>query len=70
MIESWVTFDRPDGWAKEWILSNSDVTVDKRRQQEGGSVVIWTGIVNQTVIEPFKVDERVYPNGFSSFFSI
>ena len=29
----------------------------------GSSVMIWAGIVNQTIIEPFKVDERVKLNG-------
>lgn len=27
MDESRVTFDRPDGWAKGWILSDADVSV-------------------------------------------
>ena len=46
MVESWVIFDGPDGWAKRWILFRSDVPV----AQGGGSVMIWAGIVNQTVI--------------------
>ena len=28
--ESWVAFDWPDGWAKGWILSYSDMPVAKR----------------------------------------
>ena len=46
--ESWMTFEGTDGWGKVWILSNSDVPVAKRRQQRGGSVMIWIGIVNQS----------------------
>ena len=30
----------------------------KRRQQGGDSVIIWAGIVNQSTIGPFKVNER------------
>ena len=29
------------------------------RQQGGGGVMIWAGIVDRTIIEPFKVDEGV-----------
>ena len=49
-----MTFDGLDRWAKIWILSNSDMLVTRRRQQKGGSVIIWTGIVDQTIIEPMK----------------
>lgn len=34
----------------------------KRWQQGGGSVMLWTEIVNQTIIEPFKVIEGVKLN--------
>ena len=40
MGESHVIFDGPDGWAKGWILSNSDMLVAKRKQQGGSSVMI------------------------------
>ena len=60
--ESQVTFDGADGWAKGRILSNSDVPVVKKRQQRGGSVMIWDGIVDQTIIGPFKIDEEVKLN--------
>ena len=36
--------------------------VVKRRQQKGGSVMIWTGIVDQTIIGLSKVDEGVKGN--------
>ena len=48
--ESRVTFDGPDGLAKGWILSNSYVNAAKRKQQGGGSVMIWAEIVDQTII--------------------
>ena len=54
--ESRVPFDGPDVWAKGWIFTNSDVPVTKRRQQGGESVMIWAGIVDQTIIASFKVE--------------
>ena len=45
-----------------------DVSVDKRMQQEGGSVIKWAGIVDQRIIEPFRIDER--PNWIELTFTI
>ena len=56
--ESQATFDGPDEWIKEWILSYSDVSVVKRRRQGGSSTMIWARIVLPN-IEPFKVDEGI-----------
>ena len=35
------------------------MSVAKIRQQRGSGVMIWAGIVDQSIIEPFKVDEEV-----------
>ena len=55
--KSRMTFDGSDWWAKGRILSNSDMSVAKRRQQRGDSAMILPRIVNQTIIGPFKIDE-------------
>ena len=60
--KSWVTFDGTDGWTKRWILLYLDVPVVKGRQQGYDSVMIWAGNVDQTIIEPFKVNEGVKMN--------
>ena len=39
-----------------------NVPVTKNRQQRGGSVIIQAGIVNQTTIEWFKVNEGIKLN--------
>ena len=65
MDESQVTFDGPNGWAKRWILSNSDVPVAKRIQQ-GGNSVIWAGIVDQPITGPFNVDAVIKLNSVNS----
>ena len=54
-----MTFDGPVEWNRGWISSNSDVPVSKRKQQGRDSLIIWDGIVDQTIIGPFKVDERI-----------
>lgn len=56
MNESQGTLNGLDGWAKGWILSDVDVPVSKRTQQ-GGCNMVSPGIVDQTVIETFKVHE-------------
>ena len=50
------------GRAKEWILSNSDGPVAKRRYQGGGFEMIWAWIVDQTITIPLKANEGVKIN--------
>ena len=45
MDESQMAFDGPDGWAKQWVLSKSDVPGAKKGKQ-GDSSVMKAGIVN------------------------
>ncbi|XP_014780265.1 uncharacterized protein LOC106876286 [Octopus bimaculoides] len=40
-----------------------DAPITRRRQQGGAGVMILAGIVNRTIIGPFKVDEGVKRNG-------
>ena len=39
MNKSQVTFHGPDKWVKGWILSNSDMSVVKRRLQGDNSMI-------------------------------
>ena len=41
---------------------NSDIPVVKSRPLGGSSVMIWVGNFDQTIIGPFKVNERVILN--------
>ena len=36
---------------------NSDLTVVKRKQQRGSSMMDWAGTFDQTIIKLFKVDK-------------
>ena len=60
--ESRVTLDGPDGWAKGWILHDQTAPTRLRRQQGGGGIMIWAGIVDSEIIGPFKVDDGVKLN--------
>ena len=60
-----VTLDGPDGWAKGWVLDGEEAPTRMKRQQGGGGVMIWAGIVHRTIIGPFKVDEGVKLNSVS-----
>lgn len=54
-----VTFDYPDGSAKGWILSNSNVSVAKS--------IAWDGIVEQTIIGPFNEAVKLISNNVCDF---
>ena len=60
--ESRVTLDGPDGWRRGWVLDGERPSEILRRQQGGGGIMIWAGIVNDRIIGPFKVDDGVKMN--------
>lgn len=60
--ESRVTLDGPDGWSKGWVIAGENSPTRLRRQQGGGGIMIWAGIVGDKVIGPFKLDQGVKLN--------
>ena len=60
--ESRVTLDGPDGWRRGWVLDGHRPPEILRRQQGGGGIMIWAGIVDNRMIGPFKVREGVKIN--------
>lgn len=60
--ESRVTLDGPDGWTRGWVYNGRQSLYRIRRQQGGGGVMIWAGIIGNEVIGPFKVEEGVKLN--------
>ena len=52
--ESRVTLDEPDGWRRGWVLDGERPPEILRRQQGGGGIMIWAGIVNYRITGPFK----------------
>ena len=56
------TLDGPDGWASGWVRDGHSAPTRKRRQQGGGGVMFWAGIVNDELVGPFKVENGVKIN--------
>lgn len=53
------TLDGPDGWAKSWTAHGSSRPQRIRRQQGGGGVMMWAGILGDRLVGPFRVPEGV-----------
>ena len=58
------TLNGPDGWSKGWVFSDDPSQMRLRRQQGGGRVMFWAGIVGGELIGPVKVQEGVKLNSF------
>lgn len=57
--ETRATLDGPDGWAKGWVYFGDERHQRLRRQQQGGGVMIWAGIIGDRLVGPVKVPEGV-----------
>jgi transposase len=57
--ESRATLNGPDGWSKGWVLHGDQCPIRMRRQQGGGGVMIWAGIVGDEILGPVRVPEGV-----------
>lgn len=53
------TLDGPDGWASGWVLNKQNVGTRYRRQQGGGGVMFWAGIIGDQVVGPYKVEKGI-----------
>ena len=60
--EARATLDGPDGWCKGWLLKGARPRLRYRRQQGGGGVMIWAGIIGSNIVGPFLVPEGVKMN--------
>ena len=60
--ESRVTLDGPDGWARGWMLKGREPLTRVKRQNNGGGLMIWAGIVGSTLIGPFRIPQGVKIN--------
>ena len=57
--ESRATLDGPDGWSRGWVIRGDQCPTRIRRQQGGGEVMLWAGIVGDELVGPFRVKEGV-----------
>lgn len=65
------TLDGPDGWARGWVLKGRQSRNRMRRQQGGGGVMFWAGLLGNTIVGPFRVEQGVKLNSqnYCSFLS-
>ena len=57
--EARATLDGPDGWASGWVHKDAEKPTRLRRQQGGGGIMFWAGIIDDTLLGPFMVEEGV-----------
>lgn len=57
--ESCATLDGPDGWSSGLFLDGHHVLTRLQRQQGGGRVMFWAGIMLRKLADPFRVPEGV-----------
>ena len=57
--ETRASLDGPDNWQRGWVLENSPRPVKFVRQKQGGSLMLWAGIINDRLIGPFRVPDGV-----------
>jgi hypothetical protein len=50
--ESRASLDGPAGWAKGWVFNGDNCPNRMRRQQDGGGVMIWGGIIGNAILVP------------------
>ncbi|CAI9567366.1 unnamed protein product [Staurois parvus] len=53
------TLDGPDGWSSGWLVEGHPVPTRLRRQQGGGGVMFWAGIMGTELVSPFRVPKGV-----------
>ena len=54
--------DGPDGWAGGWISNGHRAPLRLRRQQGGGGVLVWAGIIKNELVGPFRVEHGLKIN--------
>lgn len=57
-----VTLDGPDGWARGWISNRHGAPLRLRRQQGGGGLLVWGGIIKDELVGPFRVEDGLKLN--------
>ena len=57
--QSQATLDGPDGWMSGWLLDGATPHSKIRRQQGGGGVIIWAGMINNQIVSPFRKPDVV-----------
>ena len=56
------SLDGPDAFGRGWLVDGGIRPRRFKRQQGGGGVMFWAGIINSTLLGPFFVEEGVKIN--------
>ena len=51
------SLDGPDNWQKGWVFKENKRPIKNFRQKQGGSIMIWAGIINDELVGPFRVPD-------------
>ena len=67
--EARATLDGPDGWAKVWNPNGTPTPYRVHRQQGGGGIMFWAGIIGDRLVGPFRVPEgvKLTSNAYTAF---
>ena len=57
--KSRATLDGPDNWSKGWVVFGHQHPTRICRQQRGGGIMIWAGIINNQIVSPVRILEGV-----------
>ena len=60
--EARATLDGPDGWRRGWLQKNTNPRLRYKRQQGGGGMMIWAGIIGDEIVGPFLVPDGLKMN--------
>ena len=60
----------PDDWISGWQLHSTTPQSKTRRQQGGGGIMIWAGIIGNQIVSPFRgpMGLRCVPNRICRLF--
>ena len=51
--------NEPDGLNKRWRFNGGNSAMETRRQQSGSVVMIWSGMIGNELIGPFRVPKEL-----------
>ena len=57
--ETRMPLNGPDNWIKGWVLNNEKRPIITRRQKQGGGIMIWAGIMDDTILGPIRIPDGV-----------
>lgn len=60
--EARAELDGPDGWKRGWLINGGTPRLRFKRQQGGGGIMFWAGIIGDSLVGPFLVPDGLKMN--------